>query len=274
MPMIVVESGGTKSTWVFRDKSGVRHCNELPGLHPQEINSIKVKKVLELIDEFELMGEQVYFYGAGCESASGKAQVRKFLFDVGLVAKKVDSDAVGACIAVLGRKNGVAGILGTGAVAAHYDGERVTQMASGRGFILGDEGSGFDIGRRITIAFLDGRFSNSDLNKVIADYYGGKEKIVHACSAQDSRFLIAGLTKVIAPYRSDDNVKQLITEAFNDFVTTAILPLPDHKEIGVVGSVGYNFKTELEEVFNIHAISLSKVVPAAAEAMFDFIDSK
>lgn len=271
--MIVVESGGTKSTWIFRDEDRKRQSIELSGLHPQEINDKKRSELLHFVADFSLKGREVFFYGAGCESEAGNSVIRDLLLSLDLIPKTIASDVVGACIAVLGHRPGIAGILGTGAVAAEYNGHKVVQLTSGRGFILGDEGSGFDIGKRITIAYLDGEFTNQSINSSIADYYGGQEKVVHACSGADSRFLIAGLTKVIATYRNDKKVHSIICSAFEDFVNSAILPLPKHQSIGMVGSVAYYFQDELSSVLQSYDIQLSRVVIAAAPAIFNFVEN-
>jgi len=273
--MIVVESGGTKSTWVCRDSKGNLKKFILQGLHPQEINPEKVLAANDLISQNHLIGKDVYFFGAGCESSSGKKRITELLLEIGLNPKMIVSDVVGACMAVLGNDNGVAGILGTGAVAAYYQNQKVQQMTSGRGFILGDEGSGFDIGKRITVACLDGKFTNyPDVEKSIHEYYGGKDKIVHACSGIHSRFKIAGLTEVIADYRENPIINKVLLNSFQDYTETAILPLRHDGRVGMVGSVAYFFREEFSKVLSSNDIVLTKVVIAAVDDIYAFVESK
>ncbi len=273
--MIVVESGGTKSTWVYEDAAGDLKKSVLLGLHPQEITPQKSQAVNDLITRNNLTGREVYFFGAGCESESGKKIISKLLLEIGLVPKMIVSDVVGACMAVLGGEDGVAGILGTGAVAAYYKNNEVQEMASGRGFILGDEGSGFHIGKKITIACLDNALAEyPDIEVLIHNYYGGKDKIVHACSGANSRFKIAGLTEVIAEYRTNPVIHKVIIESFQDFVQKAILPLKHDGQIGMVGSVAFYFKNELSNVLSNNNIELKKVALAAVDDIYTFIDKK
>lgn len=272
--MVVVESGGTKSTWVFRDESGNLKKKVIHGFHPQEIDADKRAFLKSFVVSEEIQGRKVYFYGAGCESASGRKVISKMLESVGLITETIASDVVGACMAVLGDQPGVAGILGTGAVVAQYDGEKVINMASGRGFILGDEGSGFDIGRRVTIACLDEKFNEkAEIAQIIHQYYGGKDKIVHSCSAPDSRFKIAGLVKQIAPFRKDPVIHDIISNSFEDFVERGIDKLDHKKSVSMVGSVAYHFQEELSNVLKSRGIALNKVIVEAAEDIFLFIDS-
>jgi N-acetylglucosamine kinase-like BadF-type ATPase len=271
--MIVVESGGTKSTWVFRDSSGNLEKTVIEGLHPQEINADKRASLTSFLSVQNLKGQKTYFFGAGCESDEGKRIISDLLESVGLVPVTIASDVVGACMAVLGNKPGVAGILGTGAVAAQYDGQKVVKMASGRGYILGDEGSGFDIGRRVSIACLDGKFSSQpELEKAIYDYYGGEDKIVHSCSAPGSRFKIAGLTRVIATFKDVSELRSIILAAFDQFIERGINLLQHNNQVSMVGSVAYHFQDELANVLNDKEIVLNTVIVEAAEEIYWFIE--
>lgn len=271
--MIIVESGGTKSTWVFRNANSelVKVIRE--GLHPQEVTGEKIQGIREFVGQNGLKGSNVFFFGAGCESPKGSKVIEDLLFSLDLNPKVIVSDVVGASMAVLGNKAGVAGILGTGAVAAEYNGKKVEKMASGRGFILGDEGSGFDIGKRLTVACLDGKLSDfPEVESTIHNHYGGEDKIVHACSGPQSRFKIAGLTKEISPYRDNKVVHSIIIMCFQDFVERAILPLKRYDSIGMVGSVAYHFQDELTKVLENNSIGLNKVVVEAAQEIFTLIE--
>src|SRR5690554_5567591 len=122
--MIVVESGGTKSTWVFHDISGQQKSITTVGLHPQELSNSKLKVISDLIEVEQLQGSSVYFFGAGCESNEAKNKVIRFLEKFSLLVQQVETDIYAACVAHLGDTEGVVGVLGTGAVAAHFDGHK------------------------------------------------------------------------------------------------------------------------------------------------------
>src|SRR5690606_20564764 len=61
----------------------------------------------------------------------------------------VDSDLVGAARGLCGTTPGLVLILGTGMNAGWYDGAALHQPMPSLGWILGDEGSGADIGRTL-----------------------------------------------------------------------------------------------------------------------------
>ena len=74
-------------------------------------------------------------------------------------------DTLAACHALFGRNAGVACILGTGSNACVYDGEKITQSIVSLGFMLGDEGSGCHIGKRIVHDYFYGKRLSDLLKK-------------------------------------------------------------------------------------------------------------
>ena len=56
---------------------------------------------------------------------------------------------LGAAHALCGKTAGIAFILGTGSNSCFYDGKKITANISPLGYILGDEGSGAVLGKRL-----------------------------------------------------------------------------------------------------------------------------
>lgn len=67
---------------------------------------------------------------------------------------RITNDAVVALVGAVGRPYGVAIISGTGSIAYGINGRGQARRAGGWGHLLGDEGSGYDIGRRALQAAL------------------------------------------------------------------------------------------------------------------------
>lgn len=270
--MIVVESGGTKSTWVFETEEGTVASFATVGLHPREISSEKEQVLKEEIKKHSFLDKEIHFYGAGCESSEAKDSIKQFLNRLGFVVKRVETDIHAACVAHLGNQSGVVGILGTGAVAAQFDGEKVTKLTSGWGYILGDEGSGFDLGKRLIQTYLRGELPEKVKEEV--DKYFDYGPIIHRVYAPDGRRFVAGLTKIIAVYKNEAVIAQLINDAFTDFCKTALIDLDINKEIHFVGSIAYYFQGELRKVFNEHDYQLGNIHTEAIHELFTFLKSK
>jgi len=267
--MVVIESGGTKSTWVFHDISGQQKSITTVGLHPRELSSEKATLIASLISEHQLGNKSVYFFGAGCESTEAKAEITDFLKNFELQVKQVETDVYAACIAHLGNREGVVGILGTGAVAAQFDGQKIIRQTSGLGYMLGDEGSGFDIGKRMLQAYFRNNLT-PELNQAIKDYFSGKS-ILHRIYAPDGRKIVAGLTKIAFKYRELVEVQKVLSEAFADFYHTAIQPLGNIKKVFMIGSVAFFFQEELSKSLQLKGCSVSAVEKEAVFKAYRYL---
>jgi N-acetylglucosamine kinase-like BadF-type ATPase len=265
---VVIESGGSKSSWAFGDyKLGLKYLVETVGLHPQEITQQKTEIIRELLKENGCDSSTIiYFYGAGCGS-SNIPLITSYFKQFSIDKLTVKTDLEGACIALLKKSRGYAAILGTGAIAAEFDGEKVIQTYSGLGYLLGDEGSGFDLGKRLLRSYF-----NSDLPQLlqsqIEDYFEGRQAILTSVYSAHGRFKVAGLAKLIHENKSLPEVNSLIHMAFEDFYEHALRKFHDIQEVSFIGSIAYYFQDELHKVLSQRSIRISAVHPSAIHELF------
>ncbi|WP_107038881.1 hypothetical protein [Brumimicrobium mesophilum] len=268
--MIVVESGGTKSTWVFVSENEKKFI-ETVGLHPQELSAEKEKAISSLIESENLNGQSIYFFGAGCESLEAKSKITIFLEQLELDVKQVHTDIYAACLAHLGNNSGIVGIMGTGAVAAQFDGAVVVKQTSGLGYILGDEGSGFDLGKRL----LQYHFNKDlpiEIVESIESYFDHKS-ILHRIQESDGRMCIAGLTRIVHQFRDFTTVKSILNSSFSAFCKTALEPLDKGYSINFIGSVAFFFQDELKQILNENGYLMGEVKKEAVNSVFNFLNS-
>lgn len=270
--MIVIESGGTKSTWAYFDKdSSSVNFIETIGLHPREIDSEK-KEILKVFlnsNKHKFTNSQVYFYGAGCEKQKGKETIQELFLSHGFKKVAVETDLKGACLALLGNKPGYIGILGTGAVAAQFDGQNIIKKTSGFGHLIGDEGSGFDIGKRLLNAYFNEELPVSVKNE-IEDYFLPEKDIIHRIYKSDGRKKIASLTHIVKKYSNEKVIQNILDSAFTSYYDTALKHFPDISEIRLVGSVAYHFEYELKRTLLKHHISVQKIHQSAINPLFHY----
>lgn len=270
--MIVIESGGTKSTWAFLDKvSSEVKFMETVGLHPRELDSEKNKILTTFLNTNNCFPDnpKVYFYGAGCENQKGKEIIKELFNAHGFQNISIDTDLKGACLALLGNNPGYIGILGTGAVAAQFDGEKIIKKTSGLGHIMGDEGSGFDIGKRLLNAYFNEGLP-TNLNNEIEAYFLPETDIIHRIYKSDGRKIIAGLTYLAKKYSNEKEIRTILESAFNSYYTSALKQLPKIKEISFVGSVAYHFENELKRALLKYNISIQDIHKSAINPLFHY----
>ena len=159
--ILIADSGSTKTHWCLMAANG--HCSEYftDGINPFQQTSDAIKNSVnnQLLPKMasEMWAGKitnVFFYGAGCTPEKIPV-VAYALEDIFKSAKiEVYSDMVGAACGLLGEEKGVACILGTGANSCLWSGKEIEKNVPALGFILGDEGSGAVLGKRLVADLL------------------------------------------------------------------------------------------------------------------------
>src|SRR5690606_13036997 len=83
---------------------------------------------------------------------------------------EIGHDLLAAARALLGKETGFAAILGTGTNTCIYDGDKITHNISSAAYILGDEGSGSYIGKKLLTDFVRDLMP-TDVAKAFYDTY-------------------------------------------------------------------------------------------------------
>jgi glucosamine kinase len=157
--IVIAEAGGTKTDWrVIQNEviSEFQSAGFNLQTHPIEpyISNLPV----ELFGMKDI--EVVHFYAAGVIPTSSVNDLKSRLqaiFHCDDVM--VYPDTLAACRAAYGQSNGWLGLLGTGSGLVRYNGREVTERLPSLGYVVGDEGSGADMGKRLVKAFLRGQLT-------------------------------------------------------------------------------------------------------------------
>ena len=171
--------------------------------------------------------------------------------DVRFGTRIIDNDAVIALAGTTLGRPGVVIICGTGSIAFGINQAGKRCRAGGWGHILGDEGSGYDIGRRAMAAALrdaDGRGDATTLKQMLMEHLQ-LPVIEHLLSRvyRDNmpRHAIAGLAPLVleAASRGDNVSQDILSHAGSELAQGAISVIrrlgmeQDGFEIGLVGGV-------------------------------------
>ena len=163
MTKLIADSGSTKTDWCVCHLGEIKQCISTQGINPFHQS---VKEIANIIHEMAsqltcLMDiERIEFFGAGCALPEKKAILTNILqevFNHHPSSIYVASDLEGAARAVCQGSAGIACILGTGSNSCQFDGEKIVANTPCLGYILGDEGSGAVLGRRLVSDCLKGQ---------------------------------------------------------------------------------------------------------------------
>ena len=152
---LIADAGSTKTDWVITDREGERitriNTNGVNALlcSPGSIKSMATK-VDTMLRQEDMKVNALHYYGAGCATPQicqrCEAELRQAIRAEEI---RVYSDLLGAARSLLQRERGIACILGTGSNSCLYDGKKIVSNVPSMGYVLGDEGSGAVLGRRL-----------------------------------------------------------------------------------------------------------------------------
>lgn len=273
---LIADSGSTKTHWVLLNGEQERHC-VTEGLNPWLADRGVFALVgRQLCGQLGLEGvkvEQVFFYGAGCGTESACQRVREWIGEtLPFDSMEVNSDLLGACRATCGSNEGMVGILGTGSNMCYYNGQCVALQRVSTGFILGDEGSGNHIGKRLLKDYLEERMPE-DLRAMFHDDYPYTTAEFIDCIYRrpfPNRFL-ASLASFAASHKENQYMQEVIRSCFRAYFEQmsyfgehASLPLH------VVGGLVSSFEAEIGEAADGSGVRLGIMVQSPIEGLVSF----
>ena len=210
MHVLGIDAGGTKTVCFLADERG-RVLAEARGggANLQAYGELAVEKVLhavmeEAIGERDLQPAAICLGIAGVDREADAAAVRGIMRRIGFKTRTlVVNDALIALVAGAGDRAGVVIVAGTGSIAYGRDSASRAARSGGWGYILGDEGGGFWIGRSALNAVVrqhDGRGPRTLLTEMILAemQLGNPSELVRAVYVDRlNRYAIAAVAAVV-----------------------------------------------------------------------------
>ncbi len=281
--ILIADSGSTKTDWalVNPDKGPAKVISTI-GFNPYFIDSEAIYNTLcdTLTNQFDAGSiGSVFFYGAGCSTDEKKQIVRKALERAFPHAKEIfiGHDLLGSARALLGNNSGFAAILGTGANTCIYDGMDCSYNIDSLGYLLGDEGSGSYIGKKLVRDFMRRRLE-PELQQRFKERFQieNNEQIYKTLySTQFPNRYLAGFCKFADEYVTHPYIRNKVRDSFRDFFKNLVSKYPDYKNysFNCVGSVGFVFKDILEEVAVSFDMKMGKVIKSPIEGLITYHSS-
>ena len=250
--ILIADSGSTKTAWKLISELGSVRNLKTTGINPFFRTENDIFEELEsiLLPETGIEVSHIYFYGAGIINLEKGEIIQKALNRIYINAPvETYSDVLGAARALFGDQPGIACIMGTGSNVCLYDGEKIIQGISPLGFILGDEGSGAVMGRKLL-----GDYFKDVMPQYLRVAFSEKFKITHDevlnrvyRSEKPNQFL-AQFTTFLSDHANSAYCQEFLQQNFIDFFERNVIKLPDYRkyQIGFAGSVAYYFSQILK----------------------------
>ncbi len=275
--LLVADSGSTKADWTFIDDDGVRTDINSIGLNPNLHTTAEIRNVIESVTPENIPTPKVkwiYYYGTGIWDqirADKIGEVLKATF--GDAKVEVKHDLLGAARAACQDKAGIACILGTGSNSCLYDGQKVVDNVTNLGWLLGDEGSGVDLGKRLIRGY-----SYRELPKVDREHFEestGHNRISIGNGlygpSNTNRFL-ASFSPFVHDNLDRPAIRQLVEDSFTEFFNRHVLKYENARELPIsfIGSIAFHYQEILRQVCDKLNLNCRNITQKPIDALVDY----
>ncbi|MGN0029297.1 MAG: BadF/BadG/BcrA/BcrD ATPase family protein [Marinilabiliaceae bacterium] len=280
--IVIADGGSTKCKWAVVSTSGawlpLRTFTSC-GVNPLQLSEGEIaglwKGEVEALEAIR-GAEAVYYYGAGCIGGEADRRIAAAVMSLtGVGSVAVFSDMLGAARALLGRRSGVACILGTGCNSCLYDGGGIVRNIRPLGYILGDEGSGADIGKHLVADALKGLLPKDLDDEFYAFADAGYSEIVRRVYSEPrANAYLASFVPFVARHIQRAEMRNLVTGRFEAFLRRNVMlygqaALQD-AAVGFTGGVATQFEAQLRHVCREAGLGEVAVVSDPLPGLVDY----
>jgi glucosamine kinase len=273
---LIADSGATKAEWCLLH-NGKKKTIFTQGISPYFLNTEQIRDLLlkELKPKLRnIEVDEVFYYGTGCANPTNAKSVKKAIRQVFPMADvDVNHDLLAAARALCGREKGVACILGTGSNSCFYNGKKIVKNSPGLGYVLGDEGSGAYLGKKVIQYYLYGTFDDELRGRFDLTYTTNAAEILENVYKKPlpNRYL-ASFARFLAENRGHYMIENIIEDGLNDFFFNHLCKYRETwtLPISFAGSVAFGFKDVLQQLCDSYEFELGKVMKNPMQGLVDY----
>jgi len=274
--ILIADSGSTKCEWCLLEK-GKKKKILTSAISPYFVTPAEMIEILsaKLLPKIgQTVVKSVFFYGTGLRDQSNAKNMKgvlKKLFPKSSI--EVNNDLLGIARATCGHKKGIACILGTGSNSCYYNGKKIEKNSPGLGYVLGDEGSGAYLGKKVIQYYLYKTFDEDLTARFEKRFNETHDSILHNVYKMPlpNRYL-ASFALFLAENRGHFMIENIIEDGLNDFFFTHLYKYKESWSLPIhfVGSVGFGFKDVLKDLCDSYELELGKVLKTPMQGLIAY----
>jgi N-acetylglucosamine kinase-like BadF-type ATPase len=274
--ILIADSGATKAEWSLVG-GGKTKTISTQGISPYFLDTKQISELLQKELMPKLRGQridEVYYYGTGCANPANARSVAKAIkTQLPHASIDVTHDLLAAARALCGHEKGIACILGTGSNSCFYNGKKMVKNSPGLGYVLGDEGSGAYLGKKVLQYYLYGTFDDELRGRFDLTYMTNTTEILENVYKKPlpNRYL-AGFAKFLAENRGHFMIENIIEDGLNDFFFNHLCKYREiwQMPVNFVGGVAYGFRDVLQELCNVYEFQLGTVLKKPMSGLIEY----
>ncbi len=264
---LIADSGATKCEWCLITSNGKKKTIATQGISPYFLNQLQIVELLqqELLPKIKgITIDELFYYGTGLSNANNARIVKAALKQLFPKAKvEANSDLLAAARALCLDQRGIACILGTGSNSCYYNGKKIMKNSPGLGYVLGDEGSGAYLGKKVVQHYLYRTFDEDLASRFEKHFQTTAIDILENVYKKPlaNRYL-ASFAIFLAENRGHYMIENIIEDGLNDFFFTHLCKYRESwtRPIHFIGSIAYGFRDVLKGLCNSYELELGTVL--------------
>ena len=277
MIKLIADSGATKAEWTLLT-NGKKKTIATQGISPYFFTEEKIITLLqeELLKKAPtaINAASIHYYGTGMRNADNVKMLQGAFKKVFKGSKiEINDDMVSAARALNGTKKGMTCNLGTGSFCCYYNGKKIVKQNPGIGYVLGDEGSGAYLGKKVLQYYMYNTF-DEDLRFKFEDKYKTSpvEVLENVYRKPLANRYLAGFTLFLVENRGHYMIENIIEDGLNDFFFTHLCKYKEvwTMPVNFIGSVAFGFKDVLQQLCNSYEFELGKIMKNPMQGLVDY----
>jgi N-acetylglucosamine kinase-like BadF-type ATPase len=266
--IIIADSGSSKIDWRLIRRNGSIAQATCAGFNPyyQPLNDLRTSLREALVPVVDEEVNRIFFYGTGVSSEKNQQDVRGiFLEFFPSATVEIEWDLLAAARALCGQEPGIACILGTGSNSCYYDGEKIAGQVANLGWILADEASGADLGKKLLVDYLRNKMPTQLAQQFHQRFPFTREEFLSKIYQQEkpSTFL-ATFSKFIFQHLREPYCYELVYQAFSAFYENNVMKYEGYQttKVHFVGSIAFYYSDLLRQVANDKGVTVKNILEA------------
>ena len=285
---IGIDGGGTKTTAVIGDKNGHLRAvskgssGNLTAISPEQLYTLITDLIMQLLKNTGVAlsdVETIFAAMAGADRPEEQQKIYDAFEESPILPKlKVQSDVHAALASGTWGKEGTLIIAGTGAILFGYQ-QQKTFRVGGWGYLLGDEGSGYHLGKlaiRSILKASDEHIPLKPFQKAILEHYNAlspHQLITKVYSNMNPVAAISSASKLVLAAVEEDGIAKSIVKATQEeliaLIESAYTRMDCTKPVVLHGGLFSNefFYEEFKNTVSMHFPDLMMTKPNVSGAV-------